>query len=393
MGPGSDVSLAGPGSRNVRIRLMAGAVVVNLLVILMAGASLYRSRLLHQGQATAVTQNLVRVLDQYVADAFGKADLSLWAVKDEFEHPGTSPRDLGAFIARQHSRLPMLDSIRTANAQGQIEHGVGVVAGSRVSIAERDYFIRLKQAPDAGLVISEPVLGKISGKWVIILARSLENPDRSFAGVVYGVITLEHFSKTFSALNVGPHGSIAIRDSGLGLIARHPEPASAGTAIGDRAVSGELRRLVQSGQSSGSYRARTPTDHIERTFSFRKVSSLPIFVIVGLADQDYLSGWWRELLQTLMGVLVFVGLTLVSSWSFYRDWRRQRTANQALEKLLAEVKTLGGMLPICSHCKKIRDDKGYWNQLEAYLHEHTDADFTHGICPDCAREFFPGNKR
>jgi hypothetical protein len=54
--------------------------------------------------------------------------------------------------------------------------------------------------------------------------------------------------------------------------------------------------------------------------------------------------------------------------------------------LVSEIKSLGGLVPICSHCKKIRDDRGYWNQLEAYLEAHSDAAFTHGICADCQEE-------
>jgi len=60
-----------------------------------------------------------------------------------------------------------------------------------------------------------------------------------------------------------------------------------------------------------------------------------------------------------------------------------------LQNALLEVKTLSGLLPICSHCKKIRDDKGYWNQLEAYIHEHSDARFSHGICQECAKKYYP----
>lgn len=55
-----------------------------------------------------------------------------------------------------------------------------------------------------------------------------------------------------------------------------------------------------------------------------------------------------------------------------------------LQAALAEVKVLSGFLPICSSCKKIRDDKGYWNQLESYISEHSEAQFTHGVCPECA---------
>ncbi len=64
-------------------------------------------------------------------------------------------------------------------------------------------------------------------------------------------------------------------------------------------------------------------------------------------------------------------------------------ANDELKESLANVKTLKGLLPICSNCKKIRDDRGYWNQIEAYLHAHADAEFTHGICPNCIKTLYP----
>jgi sensor domain CHASE-containing protein len=67
---------------------------------------------------------------------------------------------------------------------------------------------------------------------------------------------------------------------------------------------------------------------------------------------------------------------------------RQRLINE-LQKALSEVKTLSGLLPICSHCKKIRDDKGYWNQIESYIYMHSDAKFSHGMCPDCFKRLYP----
>ena len=60
-----------------------------------------------------------------------------------------------------------------------------------------------------------------------------------------------------------------------------------------------------------------------------------------------------------------------------------------LQKALAKVKKLSGMLPICSSCKKIRDDKGYWQQIEEYISKHSDLDFTHGICNDCVEKLYP----
>lgn len=60
-----------------------------------------------------------------------------------------------------------------------------------------------------------------------------------------------------------------------------------------------------------------------------------------------------------------------------------------LQEALAKVKTLSGLIPICASCKKIRDDKGYWNQIETYISDHSEADFTHGICPQCAKKLYP----
>lgn len=76
-------------------------------------------------------------------------------------------------------------------------------------------------------------------------------------------------------------------------------------------------------------------------------------------------------------------------YQFIRDAENQlRTEKEKLEKALSEVKTLSGLIPICSHCKKIRDDKGYWNQVEAYIQEHSDAKFSHGICRDCMQQYY-----
>ena len=62
-----------------------------------------------------------------------------------------------------------------------------------------------------------------------------------------------------------------------------------------------------------------------------------------------------------------------------------------LQDALKNIKVLKGFLPICASCKKIRDDKGYWNQIESYIREHSEAEFSHGICPECAEKLYPDN--
>lgn len=73
----------------------------------------------------------------------------------------------------------------------------------------------------------------------------------------------------------------------------------------------------------------------------------------------------------------------------FDDMMALRQANQALEAALDQVKQLSGLLPICSSCKKIRDDDGYWQQVEVYIGQHSEATFTHGICPTCTKTLYP----
>jgi hypothetical protein len=70
-----------------------------------------------------------------------------------------------------------------------------------------------------------------------------------------------------------------------------------------------------------------------------------------------------------------------------------REKNAELAKAMANVKSLSGMLPICSVCKKIRDDKGYWSQVESYIAKHSEATFTHSMCPLCLEKYYLGLKQ
>jgi PAS domain S-box-containing protein len=79
-----------------------------------------------------------------------------------------------------------------------------------------------------------------------------------------------------------------------------------------------------------------------------------------------------------------------------KDITDRKQAEDAREKVirdlqtaLAQVRTLSGLLPICASCKKIRDDRGYWTQIEMYIRDHSEAEFSHGVCPDCSKRLYP----
>jgi hypothetical protein len=78
-----------------------------------------------------------------------------------------------------------------------------------------------------------------------------------------------------------------------------------------------------------------------------------------------------------------------SNLALEKDIVERRKAESELREALAQVKTLTGLLPICANCKKIRDDNGYWSSVEKYISTHSEAEFTHGICPECLEKLYP----
>jgi hypothetical protein len=93
--------------------------------------------------------------------------------------------------------------------------------------------------------------------------------------------------------------------------------------------------------------------------------------------------------NAIIGLVTFVLLAFMLD-EIHRRLRREREIQRELGQALSEVKTLRGLLPICAACKKVRNDQGYWQVIESYIAEHSEAEFTHGICPECAARLYPG---
>ncbi|MBN2124486.1 MAG: GAF domain-containing protein [Deltaproteobacteria bacterium] len=112
--------------------------------------------------------------------------------------------------------------------------------------------------------------------------------------------------------------------------------------------------------------------------------------LIGLANKPADFNDEDALIATAFGELAAIALQ--NSRSLDERDRAERQRERLIKELkgaLSRIKTLNGLLPICSACKRIRDDKGYWNQIEAYIQEHSEAEFSHSLCPDCAARLYP----
>ncbi len=123
-----------------------------------------------------------------------------------------------------------------------------------------------------------------------------------------------------------------------------------------------------------------------RKFRDACASQTPVVVLTGLDDDA------AALEVVSLGAQDYLSKGDLNTKLIVRTIRYSIERNRLLQKLqeaLDNVRTLSGLLPICSYCKKIKDDKGYWEQVETYLSQRSDVLFTHGMCPDCLRKIYP----
>ena len=127
-----------------------------------------------------------------------------------------------------------------------------------------------------------------------------------------------------------------------------------------------------------------PTIHIISVLHFSGGHSPPTNL-----DHEILKAFSFSMLPWSLAFIVLSAL-LGMFWGKIKQTDKEKSkAIERLNKALEEVKTLSGFLPICASCKKIRDDNGYWNQIEAYISGHSEAEFSHGICPECCQKLYP----
>ncbi|MDD5708628.1 MAG: hypothetical protein PHR35_22150 [Kiritimatiellae bacterium] len=133
--------------------------------------------------------------------------------------------------------------------------------------------------------------------------------------------------------------------------------------------------------------------HEQRRFTVMMAVFCSVLTILGFFFSPPSGEMWKVLTNRALALFaIWVTAVLTLQRKALEEKRDQ--AIREREEAMAQVKILQGFLPICASCKKIRDDQGAWSQMEVYIRDHSEAEFSHGICPDCARklypEFYPG---
>ncbi len=285
-----------------------------------------------QGAAETESKNIVKVLEQNIAASIDQADQALFGVADDYSKGRVDLSTIGTIVDPRFHHLSDIDSMGIADAAGDVIYWTGPMPAKKANVSDREYFQKVQNSPDPGLVIIKPVQGKITGKWQIALVRRLDTPDHKFAGIVYAVILVDRFIKMFEGIDIGPHGIIVLRDKDFSVVARVSPSQGNSLPSNQSTMSREFWNTYKGSPTAGTYTADAAIDNIHRSMSYRTVSKYPLLVLVGIAAEDYLAKWrWG------VGIIIIVsGLFVVICFVLYRTLDRlSNTENMVLEKTAA----------------------------------------------------------
>ncbi len=328
-------------SRQFKRLLVAGNLI---LLALLAGSTLLAlraSREAYTNSARQSVENLTRSVSQNVAAEIRQIDSTLASVIQELErlHPD-GPLDAAAarlIIDGRRRLLPEVDGIRITDPAGRV---LTSDTAAPVSVGDRPYFAQARDRPDA-LALSEPLVSRVTGRWSLVLARAWRGSDGRFLGIVYAVLSAEHFIDRFEAVARGTRGAVALRTDELKLVARYAPGATDRLAgIGGSKVSAELSDALTHRRESGFYITRTALDGIERASAYQRVAGYPLTVLVGLDTEDFYRPWRREAVQlSLLSGLLGLLIVALSALALVRQ-RDLLRAHAATAQLAAEQQAM-----------------------------------------------------
>lgn len=391
------------------------ACLVISIILGLTVSSLYREKKGSLRAAKIKTSAQAQLLGESAASALYDVDLILLATKhllaNDTVQEGTFPQGIEAFIRAQLNFLPQVTGMAFLSTTGELLYSSGTWKESPLPslVAHRDEWLELfigtrHEGDDAR----------------ILLSRRVENQAGVFMGVLAAEIAPHYFYKKYeNYLSIDVAAIVLFDISGALLSGWFNDHTGQRSFADDHLQDIPLfSPLIKFLPLAGGLQVYEDSESIIAT---SQLTSFPFHIAVAGNKQLIFADWQattRQNLAILAISALLAGAATVLAWS-HRKKRRQaenqlslhqlhleemvikRTKkitlmnkelahkNKDLHQAMAEIKTLSSFLPICSHCKKIRDDQGYWSQVEEFIGRQTGTEFSHSICPECATIHYP----
>ena len=301
----------------------AGAIVVIVAIVALSYLrSEAEERLRNSSKALAYS------VEHALTSRVRNIDYVLQVSADELSRQiGSSRPDalaINSFLTLQQQRFPDIDILRATNDSGETLYGKGVVPSQRASLAQRDYYQRLRNDPNLGMVISEPIIGKISQKWIWLMARRINNADSTFGGLVYASLFIDDIVAMFQQLSLPSGSVISLRDADLKLIARATFGGLASAVeIGDARVSDGLRAALAENPKEGTFLGTNTPDGVSRIYAYQTSPEYGFKLLIGVPVASINEQLQKEFAVIGLFILLFITGAIYFLRMLERSWALQ----------------------------------------------------------------------
>lgn len=319
--------------------LLVLLLVLTLFVTGLLYSTLSKAKEQKEQEVRTHVENLALLLDGNITGNVDKIDFALRSAIEDLEYQqrltGKLDRPETEKMLRERSQwMSGQAEFRVTDAMGVVKYGPGVMPDSTASYADRDFFIKHQSQKSNSFIVTNPVVGRVSGIWVIVFSRRYNQIDGSFGGVVAAAVPVSYFQSIVAGVNAGPAGVVLLRDADTGLVARHPVDPMPNGQMGAKIFSKELGEAMASGVLAKTMHPTQTGSGNERIQAYRRIPSMSYNVVVGSNVNDYLKDWKKTARESVLMGLLFLTIIAISSWLLWRSLGRAHRASQRSQILL-----------------------------------------------------------
>jgi hypothetical protein len=405
----------GPAQNRLYIFISVLIFFIAMTFLGLSAASIFRNRNSYISESHIKSKAQAQLMGENTSGIIYTVDFALLSICSLIKSQTDQhrfPPSIWEHIKTETKYLPQVRDVFFLDEKGETAYSTGELKKPRPASFE--------EHRTAWLEFSIETVFSGRDNAVILLSRRVENRNGDFIGVLVAGIDSKFFYDRYDHyLNIDANAIVLFDNKGIVLTGWFNPSELRDNPVGSH-IQSIPRFSSLSGKEiiSGGFKSHESRDEI---ISAYQIWGLPYHIAVMHTKQNILRKWKQETKRDIVIIGITFIIALCTIILGFRQRRRREKAefqllqyqlnledtvekrteqlnltntalvkkNEDLEKALAKVKTLSGLLPICSHCKKIRDDKGYWNQIESYIQKHSEAEFSHGICRECAKKYYP----
>jgi len=289
--------------------------------------------------AEATVSNLTLSLENFLRVHFSVADLALKQAAGDFQRTGGAPDGTALAFSRTLAALEQLvphnAGVRGCNEQGEVVYGLSLPPGKPLSVAGRQFFAAAKDSDR--LVFGLPLKSRVTGDWVMPMARALRRPDGAFAGVVYLNTSLTAIAAVFRGIQTGDYGSVVLIDAERRVYLRLPSQPWVGDEVVIRLEAPETRQMLAEGRTEAVYHAVSSVDGRKKIVGLRRIGDYPLYVLVSLAKEEVFAGWWLDARNNLLVLLLSGAVGGALYLALMRSLRQREAALTSLKHKEAQL--------------------------------------------------------